>query len=77
MSNVEVLITGTEVSTLRSRVNLNRYTVGKLNIAGIPATLDEKNNIVAARGTLTKATHPQFPLSVLYTWKPLLDSLRG
>jgi hypothetical protein len=77
MSSIEVVIAATEATALMSRVNLNTLVVNKLKAAGVPATLGVNGCAEVTTGLLSKRAHPQFPLAVVYTWKPLTSILKA
>jgi hypothetical protein len=77
MSSIEVVITATETTALMNRVNLNALVVNKLKAAGVPAALGANGYAEVTTGLLSKRAHPQFPLAVVYTWKPLTSILKA
>jgi hypothetical protein len=77
MSSIEVVVTTAETTTLMSRVNLNTLVVNKLKAAGVPAVLGVNGYAEVTTGSLSKRAHPQFPLAVVYTWKPLTSILKA
>lgn len=72
---LEVLVTGAEMHQLRSRERLNAHILDKLTKAGVPAALNASGNVYALHGILTAANHPQFPMAITYTWKPITSIL--
>jgi hypothetical protein len=77
MSSIEVVIAASETTALMSRVNLNALVVSKLKAAGVPAVLGVNGYAEVTTGLLSKHAHPQFPLAVVYTWKPLTSVLKA
>jgi hypothetical protein len=77
MSSIEVVITASETTALMSRINLNTLVANRLKDAGVPAILGVNGYAEVTTGLLSKRAHPQFPLAVVYTWKPLTSILKA